>query len=278
MRTSAWALGIVCMLLSGQALATDYELDENGRAFRTSFPLHDRFSVSAGVSDILDAKPSFSMTLSAYLNLDFPEEEIWWVLRHDFLAAELRFDGNARAGLVEGEYLRHDVSSFIVVPADVDWRVPAPFDLSVDWRFLTVELVEFEPTVFEPIAMSFGADFCRDEMFRSRCALGVNAAYAYEPDTADHVITPFSTGSIRLKHETSSGRFAAGLQGDAGWKLRTTGADREWQSGWKVKGELEWVFLAINDQPLSVALSAGRDTWDKSYNVGAALRVSFPTR
>ncbi len=276
MRTSVWFIGVIGLLLSAQALAGDYDEDKNGRAFRTSFPLHDRFSVSAGVGD-LDAKPSISMTLAAQLNLDFPEEEIWWILRHDLVAAELRFDGNARASLVYGEYLRHDLSSFIVVPAEVDWRVPAPFDLSVDWRLLSLDLRDFEPTALEAVAMSFSADFCRDEAFRTRCALGVNAAYAYDFGKKEHVITPFSTGSIRLKHETSSGRFAIGMQGDAGWKLRTTGADREWQPGWAVRGDLEWVFLAINDQPLSLALSAGRDAWDDSYNVGAALRVSFPT-
>jgi hypothetical protein len=277
MRTSAWVVGFVGLLLSAQALATDYEHDKNGREFRTSFPLHDRFSVATGISDI-DPRPSFSMTLAVYLNLDFPEEEIWWVLRHDLFAAELRFDGNASAGLVEGEYLRHDLSSFIVVPADVDWRVPAPFDLSVDWRFLSVDLVEFEPKTLEPMAMSFSADFCRDEAFRTRCALGVNTAYVYEFGEEEHVITPFSSRSIRLKHETASGRFAVSVQGDGGWKLRTTRTARDWQPGWAVTGDVEWVFLAINDQPLSWVISAGRDAWDESYNVGAALRVSFPTR
>jgi len=266
------------MLLSGEAVAADYEEDDNSRAFRTSFPLHDRFSMSAGVDDVLHAQPSFSVSLAAHFTLDFPEEEIWWALRHRIVATELRFDGNGRASLIKGEYLRHDMSSFIVVPADVDWRVPAPFDLSVDWRLISVELVDSTASVFEPIAMSFSADFCRDEAFRTRCALGVNTAYQYDFGTKEHVITPFSTASIRLKHETASGRFAVGVQADAGWRLRTTGTDRGWQSGWAVTSELEWIVLAINDQPLSLAFSAGRDGWDDSYNAGVALRVSFPTR
>jgi hypothetical protein len=157
---------------------SDYLIDDQGRPIRVAFPLHDRLFVEAVARQTGARQTGLSLGLGIKhsFGVDFPEEEIWWRFRHTFFDSEVdlasRDDGEAlrlRAALARGRYLRHDENSFILVPANVDLRIPAPFDIAVEYDLLEVELAmasgqseAIEVLAIDVVSVAVLLEFLRD--------------------------------------------------------------------------------------------------------------------
>lgn len=279
--------------------SADHVIDEKGRRLRVGFPLYDRFVLEsgAGLATALPWKdeeghaqgdrftgvmaPGFGLGLHKSLALDFNDEDIWWMLRHTFLKTTYRRveeQGGARlrAALIDGQYLRHDLSSFIVVPrGDDDLRLPANFDIAADYKLLEIEgenddlfapRAGFHLSRVETLSAALLMDFVRDESYRKRFAVGVSGWHTMrrtEQGTWRHELSPLA--AIKVLYGVDHGRGLVRRYGEVtcGGEIGLDSAEGMAQSAWsmrcRAKHELEWVFMSVNDRPVSVPFEVSLD-------------------
>lgn len=267
----------------------DYITDKKGRRVRVGFPLYDRVVVESLAQ--LSMTPQRAAHLTApgvgfawhkSLALDFNDEDIWWMLRHKLLTTDYRSvepSGGARLrlSLLRGQYLRHDLSSFVVVPrGEDDLRLPANFDIAADYRLLEVEgenedlfapRAGFRLTRIETLSTALLMDFVRDESYRKRFAVGVAGWHTMtrlnEESDWHHAISPLSALKVLYGVDQKSGRARAYGEVACGAEigLDAGGGMRASQWSWRCRAlhELEWVFMSINDAPVSVPLEVRLD-------------------
>ena len=266
------------------AASEDYIVDERGRALRVAFPLYERFwleassgrSASRGM-ERLGARVGWEKSWA----FDFHDEEIWWVLRHTFLHTEAwspeRGTWRLEGALLSGQYLRHDLSSFVLIPSLNDLRLPANFDIALNYNLLDVELeraAERGAWRLERARVAEAAvmmDLIRDETYRHRLAFGPAAEYTFERQPGErslaHRLSPMTgikalygwdhpRGLFRLYSEA---RCAASVLISLAEEARATPSPWAWRCG--AEALTEWTFMAINDRAISlpVKLNIERD-------------------
>ena len=275
---------------------------ETGRPFQVAFPRHDRLvaGITARGGDGLGVAPGVELGWRVASFLPFSREEIWWRLRHQILELKLHPIGEGLGGavlgamLVRGEYLRHDRSSFVVVPTGEgsEVRLPAPFDVALG---LVVGRLELETGTGGTPRLAWARvvevdvlmDFVRDPSYRHRLAIGASGRYdiaRVESGGWHHELAPLSGAAALWSWESATGLFSARLEARGGARFAMgSGADGGWGWGWRAQGELEWVVAAINDQPLSLPLRVAYHRLGpagaraQGLEIEAGLRLSFLT-
>lgn len=269
--------------------------DDAGRRTRVAFPLHQRVFVDGGArADRGEGVgASYRLGVEYALEADFPDEEIWWQMRHTIGSTTFRPRGargwDLRAVALEGDYLRHDTSAYILIPSERDIRLPAPFDVAVDWsvgggRFA---VSGDEPTVvgWDVVDLRILADFLRDPRMRHRLAVGAAGSYRIENVESGlrHEVTPLSGGALLYGWENRRGTFAARMDGVVRREARlVVGEDPEWSWVPAAHAALEWTPLAVNDLPVALV---GEGAWTgaahdvgQHWSMGLAVRLSVPLR
>jgi hypothetical protein len=272
-------LPILIVLLAPSAAAAQvqesYTSDAHGHAFQTSFDRHNRLELAAGttLSDEGSA-PTLGAGFRLAFSADFPDEEVWWQLRHQVLNTQFSTTESAwqtRVSLLKADYLRHDISSWITVPGDADLRIPGPFDIVVRWELAAATFAVENPTevlLWEVFELDFLLDFIRDEAYRHRLAVGVTADY-HLVENVRHELTPMSAATVLYGWEAASGLFAAHVEGRFGRQVMLTSSDdASWSTIVATTAHLEWTPIAINDNPLAFyseaqfkALSSSPTSW-----------------
>lgn len=261
-------------------------VDDRGRSMRVTFPLHDRLWLRGGYATGPQPSSLIELGISFSLRADFPEEEIWWQLRHDVAKVQLRLQRSAALGVTffEGDYLRHDKSSNILIPRGKrDIRLPAPFDIAVVWMLgrLDVDVQQgIEAADVAEIAVL--ADFIRDEAYRHRLAVGPSGRYeALRLDPSwRHDVVPFSGVMALYGWEARNGRFSFLVRQSADYTAAievSSGVDWSWRL--RTMAELEWVSLAINDLPLSLSLEGAANHQlggSTDWTAGVSARLALP--
>lgn len=273
-----------------------WQTDERGRVFRVTFPPHDRLVVDYGA--VADAAHGVDNGVGhrvhaawkTTMGLDFAEENIWWRFRHTFADVEYAWgagDGRLDATVVRADYLRHDTSSFIVIPAERDLKVPAPFDIAVDWELGSFELREeggqWTVDRVDVAEVAIPLDFIRDPDYRHRLAIGPAAAYRVFPgeEPWQHDLAPLTGAEVLYAWESDDGLYQVDLRARC-TNAVTLGGDTagRWNFGCDGRARGELIAFSINDQPISipaeveVAHSLGADD-ELSWNAWLGLRLSF---
>jgi hypothetical protein len=256
-----------------------YMVDEKGRRFRVSFPLYDRLSIegNTGFSPIGEgrnpAQVGGRLRSDLSVSLDFSEDEVWWMMRHKLLDTSLARTGGAEPFRVQGtvleaRYLRHDLSTFIVVPAANDFRLPGNFDIALDYTLGRYDFTFGGGTLnsqrIDVVDLSFLMDFIRDETYRHRFAVGMASWYHATPgDLWQHEISPLTAGKVLYGWDHKDGLFRFYTEAICGASLTvdTEAVDAPMDWGWRCRSllEMEWTPIAISDAPLSIPLEVRAD-------------------
>lgn len=260
---------------SSKKVSSTSELD---RSFRTSFPLYDRvvFGVSTHVLSHDTTPDVFGSQLTAHwdvsASLEFADEDVWWLLRHRVLDAQLHLT-NTRAdsgmtlsgALLKGHYLRHDNSSFITVPTLGNIRVPADFDIAVEWEIGRVALSDrgdkWGIDHLDILELDLMLDWIRDPLYRHRFAVGVHGSYEVvtrADDSWDSFISPLSQLSVLYGWDHSRGLVSVLAKAHCGVRRRFQPLPNEgtWLPSCDTQLRAEWTPLSISNSPLSLALRA----------------------
>lgn len=269
-----------------------WQTDERGRVFRVTFPPHDRLLVDYGVrrGPTGAAEQRVHAAWKTTLGLDFAEENIWWRFRHTF--AELDYawgDGPNRleATAVRADYLRHDMSSFIVIPTERDIKLPAPFDIAVDWELGSFDLREDEGEWsvdrVDVAEVAIPLDFIRDPEYRHRLAIGPAGAYRVFPGDEPwrHELAPLTGAEILYAWESNDGLYQVDLRARCTNAVTLGGeSSGRWNLGCDGRARGELIALSINDQPISIPAevevahgSSAED--DLEWTAWIGLRLSF---
>lgn len=273
-----------------------YAVDAQGHRFRVGFPLYDRITIggaSAVAQDGEDmgwSRPVMEAQVRLSLALGFEEEEVWWNMRHGLLTTRLWAGAgdvwHMETTALDGWYLRHDLGSFIVVPINEDLRIPAPFDIAVDYRLLRVRLKHegdaWQMGALDVVDLAFMADFIRDPKYRKRFAIGPTSWYHATPgDVWRHEVSPMSAGKVLAGWDQADGLASVYGEAVCGGALAFVGGEREgWRTGCRGELRAEWTPLAISDQPLSLPLTARAEVpftggEAASWSVLVGLRLGF---
>lgn len=272
----------------------DLTQDARGRWFRTSFPLYDRFwlEASSGVRTGQQGEPGSGVEAPALrmpmtgrlrlergLALDYSDESVWWMLRHALLDTRVRTAGTGKgldveSTLLEGRYLRHDLNAFVVIPSANDLRIPANFDIAVDYTLMRLR-ANYQPTDatrgwtvsrVEAVELAFMADLIRDETYRHRFAVGLSSWYLAERGGSDtpwrHELSPLAAGKVLYGWDHPRGLSRIYSEVVCGGALSVVG-DVSTETGWQGRCRglflAEWTPMAISDHPLSIPLEVRAD-------------------
>ena len=246
-----------------------WRTDERGRVFRVAFPLHDRLLVDYGAvgGRGLDGERGelghrVHAAWKTTMGLDFAEENIWWRFRHTF--ADMNYawgasSGRMRATAVRGDYLRHDMSSFIVIPAKRDLKIPAPFDIAVDYKVgdfdLQVDRGQWSLNRVDVAEVAIPLDFIRDPNYRHRLAIGPAASYRIYPgvEPARHELAPLTGVEALYAWESEDGLYSFDVRARCTNAVTLGGdGDGRWKLGCEGHARAEVIVFSINDQPISV--------------------------
>lgn len=275
--------------------------DAQRRAFRTSFPLYDRVALGASTHLVAhQTSPAlFGSQLTAHwdmsASLDFSEESIWWLLRHRVLQTQWHLT-NARGPsaletvALRGHYLRHDASAFITIPTLGDLRIPADFDIAVEWTLGEVKVNQgpdgWSLAQAQVAQLDLMLDWIRDPSYRHRFATGLYADYALEGRRADGSwdtqLSPLSKLSVLYGWDHARGLVSVFARGACGWdrRLSPAASERAWLPSCQARARAEWTPLSISNAPVSLALRARAhvpfyDESEPSVEATLGLRVGL---
>jgi hypothetical protein len=280
-----------------------WHVDERGRVFRVMFPPHDRIFVEyaavgglghpLGEADELSQRAGVAW--KSTVGLDFASENIWWRFRHTFADLEYTWGAGGRrleATAVRADYLRHDTSSFIVIPTAQDITIPAPFDIAVDYELGSFALASSgsadnpEPWALRHVDVAEVAlplDFIRDPDYRHRLAIGPAGAYriSLETEPLTHALSPLTGAEILYAWESNDGLYQVDLRARCMSSVTVGGpAEGRWDTGCDGRGRAELIVFSINDQPVSIPVEFDiADTFgahdDLEWSASIGLRLSL---
>jgi hypothetical protein len=277
-----------------------FAVDATGERFRVGFPLYERITlgaalpVSSGNQDMTWSAPALEAEVRLSLALGFDTEEVWWNMRHALLRTRAWSGSgdtwNVELTALDGWYLRHDLGSFVVIPVAEDLRIPAPFDIAVDYRLARLKLAHdgqqgWSLGRLDVVELAFMADFIRDPEYRKRLAIGPASWYHATPgDVWTHELSPMSAGKVLAGWDQRDGLASVYGEAVCGGALTfdSGGGTSTWRTGCRGELRAEWTPLAISNAPLSIPLTAradipfkGDDPASWSVLVGLRLGVSL---
>lgn len=274
-----------------------YLIDDRGRSMRVEFPLHDRLvldaygarssSRSAGHGE---TAASLGMALHHSFEVSYPDEEIWWRLRHRWFGLRAtRTGGEYQLGttLLSGTYMRHASNSYVVITSADDLRFPTPFDLAFEYDIFDATFDRSsQPLVSAQVAeFAFLLDFLRDSTYRHRLALGPLMSYGIDrldrPEGLEdedyrlaHSFVPASGGRLVYGWENRAGRLAIDGRLQCAATAVLIDQEMDWHRLCSAQVKAERVVLAITDRPLSVFIEGALQEAPDRPELGPPLRWS----
>lgn len=247
--------------------------DELGRRFATCFDPWRGVELFAGGRVRAD---SVDFTLSTALRLRKDRESVSktdsvWLGVQRLAAIEWApRTGRLDATAWDVVYRRHASETGITLPGFPDARLPFPFDVGVSGHLAHFEFNARprERWSVETLAASLLFDPVRASSGQVHFGVGPTTSHRLIVDEAGavvHQLSPFTRGEVFLSLETSDGRLflRAGAMGGA--LLQLEGTRPSWLPQVQGSAELGWVPLALNDQPIVLALRG-----DAEWRGGAA--------
>lgn len=257
--------------------------DDKGRPLRVAFPLYDRLTIGVQAPVYLRnhprqyTQPAWTFAWDLSLSLDFSDENIWWQMRHRLLETQAFGSTQDRLStkqpwrlqttIAQGAYLRHDLNSFITIPTLNDLRVPANFDIAVDYTLGRIDAAHdgqsITMTRLELLDIAFLLDFIRDEDYRHRFALGFTGWY--HADTTEsqwkHELAPLSGFMVLYGWDHARGLFSFLTKNSCGLAnhFQSDQTERPWFWRCRAQAKMEWTPFTISDAPVSIPLVFGAD-------------------
>ena len=230
----------------------------SGGRFAACFDNGNRLSVTAG-SD------GFGGALAVRHVITFDDEpDLVWKMEHTMLeATHAGFENRFRGVLYRGRFLRHARDGHIVIPIGSPKKVFLPFDVG---GFAEVGAIRWQPDSaiarLGVVKVAALFDLARTRTFHRRIAIGPVARWDVDVDgdnreLAEHIVSPFTSGMLELKSETSNGRTVGTIAIEAGtaWRNRIG-----WQPELRAEASLERIVIAVNDRPIALTLGVGYDS------------------
>lgn len=251
-----------------------YLEDELGRSLRVDFDPATRFFVETGWA--ADAWQSDLQGSSGFVGTGWsvrhgcnPEDSDCWKSWHRFLEARVhpgRLDPAGRtmtsAQLFSGRYIAYLDRPYIVRPG-TGGKLPVPFNFGFSVEVAGLDIPDHAVTpgyMVRVIDTRLLLDFWRSPSLKTAIQLGVGIRYDIwladqgEKLSPEHKLAPFTATSLLLHHESRDGRHLWNLQLDANpnWSHL-----RGWSTSASAGARYQWIFMAINDQPISLFADAG---------------------
>jgi hypothetical protein len=270
---------------TAEAEPPDYLVSKEGHPFRVRFDPASRIRLGAGVAFALDPEGGIDAELELEAGLGVRTvyrwgrgiDEIIWQVDHRFVSGWLWPLQRSAEGVpaldmtLYGAFLhRHDDAPSIVLPLSPPRSVPFPFDIGFEaeaGRFLVpaysaglvaggARVPFFRATV---LRMTAYLDPLRSPKPGRSIEIGVGARYDIEPYAMPsfddpmviHRVAPGTVGSLRFRFQTDDGLLSLRLGGEVipHWTSETT-----WRLMALGNARIERTLIAINDQPISLAL------------------------
>jgi hypothetical protein len=212
-----------------------------------------------------------------------------WLLSHRLVAADARLSSEQRHFRLlgyEGVARRHVDGGALVLPTNPPLRIAFPFDLGLYFRGLGYErrIEEGAGWTFETGRVAMLVDPLRSSSGRFHLGIGPTLAHQLRSDGTNvtNELTPLTALEVFVNAESEDGLWVFRVSGWAGWTF-TPVTGRAPDGVLRARGELslERVLVAINDQPISVALRASgayREAGALAQNewtAGAALKLQL---
>jgi len=211
-----------------------------------------------------------------------------WLLLHRFAAAEAHVSADHRDFSLmayEGVARRHVAEGTLLLPTNPPLTLPFPFDVGLYYRGARWERrIEDGPGwVFETGRIAILLDPLRSASGRFHLGIGPALAHQLRDDgtTLRNELTPLTALEVFVNAESQDGLWVFRLSGWSGWTFSPQGNMPN--ATLRARGELslERVLVAVNDQPISLAVHAGgayRDAGALAQNewtAGASLKLQL---
>ena len=172
-----------------------------------------------------------------------------------------------------GVYVRRLAEPFVLLPGPRPIRLPFPFDVgvAVEVAGLRWERARERTLDLDLLRSTLLLDLARHLPGLRRAAIGPELAYGLALTRGRapvHALVPFTGGRASLVAASADGLWSGELSARAGGRLRVPGAFGGYAEG---RARLERVVLAVDDQPISLALDAGAGRGDGASRLEAAL-------
>jgi hypothetical protein len=292
---------------AGAAPESWWAVDEAGRRFRVAFDPGNRWMLGGGYAAGHPAGAGWAGPAAGQVETGlfvrhavvFPEEQVAWKMYHDVLMGRVWLGDASEspvplldATLYRGTYLRWQREGYVMLPTTPPRRLRFPLNIGLDavvGRFETMPEGTGLAARIEAVRSHFLLDAWRSREMGLYAQFGIGPAYdlwlaGSFVDAAgvdvEHLVSPGSDLTATVRFETGDGRHAVEGRGSCGWW---------WSSarGWGVRAEAaasyEFIWLALNDQPLSGYVEAAyryeqllepRAAHD--FRATAGLRFSVP--
>jgi hypothetical protein len=247
--------------------------DEQGRKLRVDFDPANRFYVDTGFA--VDTDTSSVTSSSGFVGTGWTvrhgcdaNDTDCWKSWHRFLEARVYpgvLDGAGRTPvdtrLFRGRYVAFLEHPYIVRPG-TGGKLPVPFNFgfTVDAGGFAIpnhtQNPGYEVNVIDAKLL---LDFWRTPSLKTAVQLGVGVRYdiwlAQQEDkvSPEHQLAPFTAASLFVHHESRSGRHLWHMGVDA---IPFWSNLRGWNTTASASARYQWVFLAVNDQPVSLYADA----------------------
>lgn len=283
--------------LAPEAEPPTYVRDDAGRRMRVRFDPGNRWHVGAGLMGGLTRSPAgegedgprevaveLSTQFAGRNAVDLGREGIRYKLYHRVLDGRLDVptDGSGYAldaTLYDARFMRWAKDGSVLIPTSPPVRMPFPFGIGFRGQLGHLELEEdVEGLELGVTQVELRLDLWRRRDLRSYAELGAASSYRIDVWTdeddayANHLVAPFTLGTLILHHESSDGHHAVDAALEAGLLLSTSGDE-----GLTARAELgyEGLLLALNDWPVSAFAEASARADELDRPVSPSREVRF---
>jgi hypothetical protein len=215
-----------------------------------------------------------AVELRHYIAVDDPE--VSWRLEHRLAA--VRASGEALQGsLYTGRLVRHSADGHVVLPFGRPRKLFLPFDIGAEMEVGSLRArADTDAVSIGAVRTAALLELSRSGSFRRRFSIGPVARWDFQLDRAswsstEHRVAPFSLAALDLRAESQSGLTIAGLRGEAGGIWSTESGWRRWLAA---EVEVERVFMAVQDRPVSVFVGGAFAAEDESLSGVVGLRFA----
>jgi len=243
-----------------------------------------RDSVTQGDEAALDTSLELSTQFAGRNAVDFGGEGIRYKLYHVALDAQLDVPTNTAgyaldATLYDARFMRWAQDGSVLFPTSPPVQIPFPFGVGFRGQLGHLELDERARGVqIDVTQVELRLDLWQNRALGSYAELGIASSYCVDVWTDDHggrtnhLVAPFSLGTMTMHHESPDGHHVVSAAIEAGLLLSSSGDE-----GLTGRAELgyEGILVALDDWPVSVFTEASARADELARPVSPARELRF---